>query len=344
MLEADANFQAWLQSKPGLDFLSLCARRAFGQLPEGMYGPKNSPDALQDVLHDLWLFIAELGPDKRQDLVLLAEQGEGSKLISIVIKLFVRSCLDKRRTWAQSPWHALYRRLRTLLSQAPDIAYLSEASQAWYAWTKQSDLKKEPLLDQDFTNWAPPPFASQDLMSSDNLIHAARFFWDQARKTTGRIDLISVRSLTNYLGAHFPEHVRIPIVYAQDRTRSDTSEEHPKNEPQDVSSGYAPEHMITAQMLPQLAADFAAGLSSLERDLWLLRFEQELGLKDMAHRLGLRNASGVHYHYAKIEKRFQDLCILWPGLSPEDQNRDLAISFLEATIAACKQKTQSREE
>jgi hypothetical protein len=74
-----------------------------------------------------------------------------------------------------------------------------------------------------------------------------------------------------------------------------------------------------------------------------LRFDQELGLKAIAQELGLRGASGVHYHYAKVEKRFQNICLLWPGLSPEDQNRDLAIQFLEATISACKEQDQSRD-
>ncbi|MFO7877853.1 MAG: hypothetical protein R6U55_14860 [Desulfovermiculus sp.] len=134
MVAADDRFQNWLHSQAGLDFLTLCARRALRQLPEGMYGLDYSPDVLQDVIHDLWLFVAELAPDKRQDLVLLAEQGEGSKLVSTLIKLFVRSCLDKRRTSAHSPWHAMYRRIRSLLSQAHGIIYHSEPTQAWYGW------------------------------------------------------------------------------------------------------------------------------------------------------------------------------------------------------------------
>lgn len=344
MPDADTVFCKWLQSGPGQDFLALCARRALRQLPEGMYDPHGGPDVLQDVIHDLWLFIAELSPEKRQDLVLLAEQGERSKLASILITLFVRSRLDKRRTALYSPWHALYRRMRNLLSQAPGIAYHSESSQAWFAWTDRELHSKEPLLDQDFTTWPSPPYTSQEVMTGDNLLQVARFFWNQARERTGQARLISVRSLTNYLGAHFPEHVRFPVVYANDPDRPDSSVNTPLAEPEDEASSYAPEHWITEQKLPALAADFAAGLTPLERDLWLMRFDQELKLKDIAKCLGLRNANGVHYHYAKVEKRFQYICLMWPGLSPEDQNRDLAVRFLEATISACKEQDQSRDE
>jgi hypothetical protein len=343
MTASKDRLQTWLQSKPGLDFLTICARRALRQLPEGMYELNYSPDALQDVIHDLWIFVAELGPDKRQDLVLLAEQGEGSKLISILIKLFVRSCLDKRRTSTHSPWHALYRRIRSLLSQTQGIVYHSESTQAWYAWTDRHVAGKDPLQEQNFHSWPPPFVNAQGLTASDNLLHAARFFWDLTRGKTGQDSLISVRSLTNYLGAHFPDQLRTPVVYADDPTRPDVFENDVGQTPDDASLKNAPEHMITAQRLSELAADFAAGLSPLERDLWLLRFDQELGLKAIAQELGLRGASGVHYHYAKVEKRFQNICLLWPGLSPEDQNRDLAIQFLEATISACKEQDQSRD-
>jgi hypothetical protein len=238
----------------------------------------------------------------------------------------------------------LYRRLRTLLSQAPDIVYYSESSQAWYAWIEQHVADKNPLLDQNFTSWPPPPLYAQEVATSENLLQASRFFWHSAREKTGKTSLISVRSLTNYLGTHFPELIRIPVVYASDPNRPDFSENDFQDLRQDASWEHTPEHIITAQKLSELAADFAAGLSPLERNLWLMRFEQELGLQDISENLGLRGASGVHYHYTKIEKRFQNICILWPGLSPEDQNRELAIRFLEATIAACKQQTLSREE
>jgi hypothetical protein len=344
MTAADDRFQDWLHSKPGLDFLSICARRALRQLPEGMYELKYSPDALQDVIHDLWLFMTELSPDKRQDLFFLAEQGEGSKLVSILIKLFVRSCLDKRRTSTHSPWHALYRRIRSLLSQTQGIVYQSESTQAWYAWTDRHVAGKEPLQEHDFNSWPPPFVNARELTASDNLLYAARFFWDLTREKTSQASLISVRSLTNYLGAHFPGQLRTPVVYADDPNRPDVGENDVGQTPDAASLKNAPEHMITAQKLPELAADFAAGLSPLERDLWLLRFEQELGLQAIARELGLRGASGVHYHYAKVEKRFQNICLLWPGLSPEDQNRELAIHFLEATLSACKEQDQSRDE
>ena len=343
MSRADNRFQDWLHSKPGIDFLALCARRALRQLPEGMYGLDHSSDALQDVIHDLWLFMAELAPDKRQDLILLAEQGEGSKLVSILIRLFVRSRLEKRRTSSHSPWHALYRRIRSLLSQAPEIIYHSEPTQAWYAWTDQHTANKEHLMDQNFTSWPPPPINAQEVISSENLLRAASFFWNLAWEKTGRASLISVRSLTNYLGAHFPEQTRTPVAYANDPNRPDFSEENFGDMPENESCEHAPEHMITSQKLPELAADFAAALSTVQQELWVMRFEQDLGLQDIAQHLGLRNASGAHYHYTKAEKRFQDICILWPGLSPEDQNRDLAIRFLEATIVACKKELQSRE-
>ena len=332
----------WLASDQGMEFLSLCARRILTQLPQDMYTPRGTQACLHEVINDVWIFLTTLSPAKKQDLARMASAGDFSKLVATMTRLFVCSCLDQRRTAASSPWHALYRRVRTLLSQTQDIAYASEANQTWYAWCIPAPDHRDTLQDQEFTSWPPPPISSREITRSAKLQEAARFFWHQAKKTSGQPCLVSVRSLVTYLGAHYPEQVCTPVFLSDSQSSPDQDNDW-RQEWEDHSFSCS-EHSFTAQRLPELAADFVAGLSALELNLWVLRFEQELGFQDIARELGLKNASGAHYHAAKLEKRFKKICILWPGLSPEDANQELAMTFLDLTLQACKEWIENRDQ
>ncbi len=266
-----------------------------------------------------------------------------SKLCTVISRMYVNRLYDLRRKKVQSSWHTYYRHVRSVLAAAPEITYRPFRQQSWYAWSETDPETFHDLSDRDFASWPRPNLKATEIRKRDSIFYLAQCFWNEAADRVGQPCLVSIKDLVRYVGSHFPHELLAPNIKGEHELQSKDSGPDQASILERIGAELPPaEQILTAARLGQLAKQFTAGLDEQEQTVWVLRYDRELKLEQIAERLGYQSAGGVLYQIRKVEFKFKEFCTLWPGLSAEDLDDRLAEDFFLLVLENCKNKVGNR--
>jgi hypothetical protein len=333
----------WLNSPNCLEILKKCAEQVNRKAKTMGLTQQIVPwDEHQELVNELWSFAVQLKGTTANELSKCLVQNGLTKFCFILTRAFINKLLDRKRTTAQSGWHAYYRHVRQVLSADPELAYWSEADGSYYASTKLPGMGKASLGEEDFNGWPPPPDV-KDPTTKRDILKLARFFYDQVKLRLGQELWVAVKDLTGYVNAKFPQsigatHVMVPIDDVQEEELSKTSTR------MEIDSSASHDQAITEKELDNLARCFAMSLSERARMIFYLKYGEQRSLKDIAKETGFKGESGVSYQLSLVEAALRNLCLMWPGLSPEDMNRAMFEYFVGRIVEICKSGFRGRQE
>lgn len=294
----------------------------------------------EECVGELWLFLRNEKGSLGHEAARLIAEGDTTRFRTIVANAFLQRLIDKRRTTGRSPSHALYRRVRQILSKTPGIAYRPLGRGigfACYACSGEEHLPTFPGEGRDaYTTWRSPPGAWDDPKKKTALQDLARLFWEEAARRSGGPVLVPIRDFVRYLQAQFPGTFGDP---GRREVRIEEGEEGSNELPCDRPD----EALYTRARLKDLAECLVAALDEKKRAILRLDLEENLTLGEIARQLGLKGPSGVHYQRARAMEILRAFCVQWPGLSPEDLDEGLWKDFIQEFLALCKTDPQGRK-
>lgn len=322
-------------------------------LPESDGSPARSLAAagaspVQPMVNTLWLYAMEQAGawEKRHAFAALCAQGE-ERLAHFVAFRYVRHLLDLARTQAISPSKALYRRLRQCLHDHDAVCYRLMGRHAVYACAGEDGLKSleanttlQP--SESYGTWpAPPPSfpGSPNALSREDAVSVACHFWHEAVRRVGKPCWVPVLELTRYLLAH--------MTVAPSEREVLFSELSLEDEDDPIQDSHIPveadqEQALLRRDVPRLAQKLVANWDERDRAVFYARYALEWNLADIAELSGHQGPSGAKYILDQITRRIHDFCLLWPGLSLFDEDRELVQHFLEEVLNVCKSAWESR--
>lgn len=338
-------FEHWLAGSQGLKILQRCAWIVNKQLTPENRGRTLPGEQLQgEIVNDLWIFLKELPQGRKMEFEQMVQEQSMSKLVTVISRLYLNRLHELRRTKQQSGWHAYYRHVRSVLAATQDIIYRPFSQHSWYAWSETDPESFHDLSDHDFSSWPGPDLKTTEIRKRASIVHLAKFFWKEASERFGQPCLVSIKDLVRYVGALFPQELLDPIIKGEHEWQTAASgREQPGILERTAADLLEPEQIMTAMRLPQLAEQFAASLEEQEQKVWVLRYDQEMKLEQIAKRLGYKSAGGVLYQYRKVEFKFKEFSTLWPGLSAEDLDDRLAEAFFLQVLENCKNNISNRK-
>ncbi len=358
------NWKDWLASPDCHAVLKRAARIVLNQarrkaIPRSLLPDSNGlPDqgrlerdtsSIQAMVNTLWLYANQQADtwEHRHTLAPLCAQGT-HRLAAFVAHRYTQHLLDLSRTQKVSPGKALYRRLRQCLYNHEAVQYGIKGGHASYACAQEpmdegSRADLAVLHSENYHQWPAPeaPFClNPEGLTRETVAHVACQFWREAVRRLGTPCWIPVRELTRYLMAHLPmPPSEREVLFSELASENQDDESFQDIE---VSVEASQEKELLRRELPRLAQKVVADWDDRERFALYAHYAMGWTLADIAQETGHRGASGVRYLLTQLALRIRDFCLLWPGLSPWDEDPDLAEEFLEEIQKACKSAWQSR--
>jgi hypothetical protein len=351
-------FYSWIESKECLDVLAGCAKQValrasqMGILLEDAYLEQECrADFNKAVAADLWQFLKINAEQLSSKATTLLVSGDTRKFATFIVSSFLDYCLDKRRT--DSPFHAYYRHMRTVLSQADDIQYRAEQRRgAYYAWCDKTDLTLLPDTYEfnqqhlNYTAWAASTVPFSDIHEKPAMLKLSRHYWDEALQRLVQLYLLPIRGLVAFVATKYPlipKQTELDHVDGNDEDENAegrlgrTIYDHQQQMPQ------LPIDIIDTA-LETLARDCANELTATERTILIMQAEQQT-LNDIARHLGMKGASNVSYHQEKAYRKLRLKWSLWA--LPDSEHYSVAAEeqelFFKKVIAFCKDLDACRD-
>lgn len=351
-------FHDWIASADCLQVLTTCAGQVALRasqmgitLDDAHLENENRVDFNNAVASDLWQFLKTHAEQIANKATTLLVSGDTRKFTAFIISEFLDHSLDKRRT--DSPFHAYYRHMRTVLSQADGIQYRAEQRKgAYYAWTGTTEL---PLLPDtyefkqqhlNYTAWAASTVPFRDIHEKSAMISISRHYWDEALQRLVQLYLLPIRGLVAFVAAKYPLVPRqTELGHAEGNDEDGNDEDGMGRTLYDLQRQIPqlPDDIIDYG-LETLARDCANELTETERAIIIMQSDQQ-SLGEIARQLGMKGASNVSYHQEKAYRKLRQKWSLW-GL-PDSEHYSVAAEeqelFFKKVIAICKELNACRE-
>lgn len=351
-------FHDWIVSTDCLEVLTTCAGQVTFRaaqmgitLDDAHFENENRDDLHKAIASDLWQYLKTHAEQISNKATTLLVSGDTRKFSSFIISEFLDHCLDKRRT--DSPFHAYYRHMRTVLYQADGIQYRPEKRKgSYYAWTRTPEL---PLLPDtyefrqqhlNYPEWPASSVPFCNIHEKPAMISLSRHYWDEALKRLIQFYLLPIRGLVAFIAAKYPlVPKQIELEHADGQDGDENSEGRLGRTLYDQlhQIPQLPYDIIDTE-LEDLARDCATELTETERVIIIMQAEQQT-LGDIARHLGLKGASNVSYHQEKAYRKLRQKWSLW-GL-PDSEHFSVAEEeqelFFKKVIEFCKKLHASRE-
>lgn len=352
-------FHDWIKTEDCYETLTNCAGQIALRasqmgiaLDDAHLENENRADFHKAVAADLWQFLKTNADQLANKATTLLNSDDARALTAFIISRYLDDCLDRRRS--DSPFHAYYRHMRTVLATADGIQYRSEQRKgSYYAW---SDTPQLPLLPDsyefrqqhlNYPEWPASSVPFCDIHEKPAMISISKHYWDEALQRLVQFYLLPVRGLVAFVAAKYP------LVPQQ------TTLEHADGQDGDESNANTLDrimHQQQHQLLPQLpydiidtaleelASDCAIELSATEQAILVMQTEQ-LTLGEIARQLGMKGPGNVSYHQNKAYQKLRTTWSLW-GL-PDSEHYAVAEEeqelFFKKVITICKKLQQCRD-
>jgi hypothetical protein len=352
MSDAAAPWIEWLDSADGRASLKTAAEFIFRQsarlsLPADLL-PCNNPwslpadqreDCFQMLAADLWIFLRSQTGAQLEKLIAAGQiYSQGRMFMLKLAQHFLSSLRDQARTLERDPARALYRRLRQVLYEAPEVHYLAGANGVYFSLQPDAPVLPHPeLLHADsYESWQAPldEVNRRGLTQRKNLLKLATLFYSQAVARIGGDYYLPVRELLSYIRCHYAELSGVNFEPLEDSHVAQTAAGDGTSAAVDAQA-VGPVACVY-EKLPELAKQIVAAWSMKERRAFALIQGDELTLEAAAARLGYSSAAGVRYVYQNALNTLRDYCLLWPGLSPPELDERLFENLILTIIRICR--------
>lgn len=286
---------------------------------------------IEDVAHEFWLYLQNfLAKGMAPPLETSDSQGRPGRTTAAYLRNgFLLNLRDQARHKDISQYRYLYRRLRQAIAEGPEFYSRSIGGGSFFSLElgAKPQAALETRVGESYAQWPSPaglvgPKDLERLRAKDlNLL--AEFFWRQAVERLGRPAFLPIRSLVDFLVAHY-EHLRDP----QQRQLSDQALAH---------EGLAAHNVSDQDGLEILAWQVASLWSSKRRKVFQLTLDPgNLTLEQIAQMTGLSGPSHVKY---QLDRACDDLALVfesWPGVAPAARERSFWTKFLLYIAETCK--------
>jgi len=354
-------FLEWLERPECLKNLLPCARRVIrraenlGITLADSYMDGGDTNAYNvAVATDLWQFLrvhANTLTNKATTFLVLKDEAGFSLLI---VREFIDSCIDQRRN--DSPFHAYYRHMRTVLSDTDGINYKSIPRKcSYYAWSGTKELKILPDNDDfsikylNYEEWAASSITFSEIYKNKNMVQLSRHYWDEALRIILAEYLLSIRGLVTFIATKYPL-VPPPVEYEPGvGSEDDIDTPHLASGEILIDPGNSLDDDAWTRQIPKLASsiieveldrvarDCVEQLTNTERAV-LCGLDAGSTLAEIARLLGMKTPSNVNYHQKLAYEKLRTSWSLWG--QPDSEHYSVAeeeqLIFFKMVIKFCK--------
>lgn len=356
---ADPYRSTWLDAPDTLNRLLPCARKVISKAEgkqivlDDAYLKGDAKAYQQAVASSLWIFLKE--DESLQQKVakyLLTDDHEG--FTRCLCHEFIDARIDQRRTGTDTPFHAYYRHMRTVLSGADGINYKSFPRRSYYAWSQSQDL---PLHDHllDYQEWSPSSVPFSAIHDKPAMIVLSRHYWGEALKIIRAENLYSIRGLVAFIVNKYP---LITVIESEADGGGEEDSEAPHRrlgesliEPDELlaEGAWARQFPVLADSiieidLERIARDCAAQLSRTEKDV-LCGLDNSSTLAEIAKGLRMKGPSNVSYHQQLAFAKLRRAWSLWgePDSEHYAVEEEEQLIFFKKVISFCKEPDGCRD-
>jgi hypothetical protein len=344
----------WLESPENQKWLSRTANKIYKELKAGIIPPvilgqdsdltESREETLTIIESELVVFLF----DKKhifEKLIASGDQNFGRYLRTS----FKNHCIDKVRSKSQDPRKYLYKRLSDVLRQSKRF-YTKAGKNEYTAFSCCPENKRiAPPTLEDIRQIGFPTdiVASLDYHSVNRkavLLELSEYFWQTVSQMQGSKAIwVSVWSVIEWIGLHVRWNVsddtegiqlRQPPKSAagdDEKTEQETGVDRipdPRPPPNEV---YFNPHIVK-----KWADCFAGRLNQKEKAVCYFSWALDLGLKEIALKLGYKGASGPQYLLNQMEDKLRKFLRDLDWLNPEDLNEEAFALFLDTLLSLLK--------
>lgn len=353
------SFSKWLRSDHCIDTLRICAKKVISTseskgiiLDDAYMSGENYRDYTNAVSSNIWEFLKEKSEDLTRKAYTFLVTDDLSGIIRFICQEFIDFCIDKRRN--DTPFHAYYRHMRNVLSQADGINYQAISRKgSYYAWSQSADL---PYFDSELNckEMEGCSIGFSEINKKPAMIKISKHYWNESLKILLDEYLLSIRGLVAFVAVKYPltpQFESDPCIEDEDTSES----QRPLGSTLINQSADYPDGAWERQLsklsksiveidLEQIAKDCAAQLSPMEKSV-ICGLDEGLTLADIAKRLGIKGPSNVSYHRKLAEKKLRTAWSLWG--QPDSEHYAVAEEeqriFFKKTIQFCKNSDACRD-
>lgn len=359
-------FSTWLSSRECFDDLLPCARLVIRRaeqlgitLDDTYMEAGDSREYHAAVSSNLWQFIKEESENLAQKATKYLVELDYKGLATFISREFIDSCIDQRRN--DSPFHAYYRHMRSVLSEAKDINYKPmPRTGSYFAWSHKPDLAFLPndydfrIKHLNFKEWTSSTISFSEIHKKTAMIQLSHHYWDESLRVILDDYLHPIRELVTFVAVKYP---LIPSVEYDSDTADDDGEESQRTQGDTFvnpdSSGGDDSWMRQLPVLGQsiieadfdkMARDCAYQLTATEKAV-LCGLDASETLADIAKGLGMKGPSNVSYHQKLASEKLRIAWSLWG--QPDSEHYAVAEDeqriFFKKVIAICKEAIDCRD-
>jgi hypothetical protein len=355
-------FQAWISSQECYAVLKACARQVIKRAErlslqlDDAYLDRN--DYLSAVTNQLWDFVKDRADKIARKATPLLISGDEDEFMVFLSQEFIDFCLDKRRE--TSPFHAYYRHVRTVLSEAKNIRFESKGRKGSYFAYSESptlDFLPDSLNVKSYAAWPATDVAFCEIHGKSAILRLSRHFWDEMLRRILAEYLVPVRELVRYVTTAYPllttESPESSFDVAEDddgapQSIGDRLITSADSRNDDAWKRQLPllELDIIDTQLDGLARDCASELSDKQKMLILMKLEDDLTYEEICSRLGECSPSKLHYHVKTGLEIIRHKWSLWgpPSLKQfAEVDQEEFFMFYEKVIGFCKNDEACRD-
>ncbi|MDD2854987.1 MAG: hypothetical protein PHU01_05600 [Desulfuromonadaceae bacterium] len=359
-------FSTWLNKPECFTDLLPCARLVIRRaeqlgitLDDSYMQAGDSGEYQAAVASNLWQFIKEESESIAQKATKYLVELDYKGLATFISREFIDSCIDQRRN--DSPFHAYYRHMRSVLSEAKDINYKPmPRTGSYFAWSHKPDLAFLPddnnfrIKNLNFKEWTSSTISFSEIHKKTAMIQLSHHYWDESLRVILDDYLHPIRELVTFVTVKYP---LIPSVEYESDTADDDGEESQRT-PRDTfvnpdSSGGDDSWMRQLPVLGQsiietdlerIAQDAVAKLTSKER-IVLCSLEASLTPEEIAANLGKKGVSSVSNYKADAIKKLHKEWVRWslPDSEYYSVAEDELRIFYKKVISSCKEAIDCRD-
>ena len=345
--------KVWLERPENRKSLSYCANRIYKKLDQRKSLPvflgkksgieESREETLTIIESELVVFLFE-----KKD-VLKKLIGLNDKNFSRYLETsFINHCIDIARTKTQDPVKYLYKRLSDALRLSEKFyTTVKNEFTAFSCYAKNrriAPLTIEDLREIRFPAHMIETFDYSSINRKSVLLPLSEYFWEKVSQMLGNEAIwVNVWDVIEWIGLHVRLNVTDGIEEIEPcqpkkptATNDDWSEQQgllefipdKKSEPDKI--------YFDPQAVKKWASCFAEQLNQKEKAICYFSWALDLGLEEIAQKLGYNGPSGPHYLQKQTEDKLRKFLRDLDWLSPEDLNDKAFAVFFDTLISILK--------
>lgn len=349
-------FKEWLNREGCRDELIPIARKVIWRAErngielDDSYLSDDLKEYSEAVASNLWIFLKEESDTLAKKATVFLKNRDCEGLNRFIINEFIDSCIDKRRN--DSPFHAYYRHMRSVLAEADGINYKSIPRQgSYYAWSQTEGLAILPddydfrTNHLDYSKWNSCSIPFSQIHQKPAMISLSLHYWDEALRIIFSEYLLSIRGLVAFTAHKYP---LIPKIEYEAGTEGDGNDEQPHRALEETSAATdyqlptIPPKIVEVN-LELIARDCAAKLTEDER-IVISSMDSATGA-EIAKALGKKCGSNVDYYKKPALKKVREHWSQWS--QPDSEYYPVAVEecrlFIKILVDFCKGANDCRE-